>query len=260
MKFKFALVNGGRTEAQPGLRGTCAFCQSEMIAKCGPVKIRHWAHKSNAACDHWWENETEWHRTWKNYFPAEWQEIIHKDAAGERHIADVKTDKEFVIEFQYSAIKSNEAQSRESFYKNMVWIVNGARLKSGYPHFCKGLSNFRNLNNTGFFLSNAPEACFPANWLTRSVSVYFDFQADSKRADLWCLFPGRVDGYAVIACVSQKQFIDLSSATPHLLHAQESLSHITQCIRQERATVAPRADMPAPYMQHTRLSRRRRRL
>ncbi len=260
MRFKFALVNEDRAEAQPGLRGTCAFCQSEMIAKCGPVRIRHWAHKSNASCDHWWENETEWHRIWKNRFPVEWQEIIHKDTAGERHIADIKTDKEFVIEFQHSAIKSSEVQSREAFYKNMAWIVNGACLKSGYPHFCKGVNSLRNLNNTGFFLSTSPEACFPAGWLTSSVPVYFDFQTDSKRADLWCLFPGRVEGYTIIACVSHKQFIELSSTTPHLLRAQEYLSQITQCIRQERTTVAPKVAIPVPYMQHTRLSRRRRRL
>ncbi len=256
MRFKFALVSGDRAEARPGLRGTCAFCQSEMIAKCGPVRIRHWAHKSNASCDHWWENETEWHRAWKNHFPAEWQEIIHKDITGERHIADIKTDKDFVIEFQYSAIKSSEVQSRETFYKNMAWIVNGARLKSGYPHFCKGLSCLRNLNNTGFFLSNSPEACFPANWLTSSVPVYFDFQVDSKRADLWCLFPGRVDGYAVIACVSQKQFIELSSTTPHFLHAQEYLSNIAQCIRQERVSLSPRVNLPAPYARYIKRRRR----
>lgn len=256
MKFKFALVNGDRTEAQPGLRGTCAFCQSEMIAKCGPVRIRHWAHKSNASCDHWWENETEWHRIWKNHFPAEWQEIIHKDTTGERHIADIKTDKGFVIEFQHSVIKSSEVQSREVFYKNMAWIVNGTRLKSGYLRFCKGLSSLRNLNNTGFFLSTSPEACFPANWLTSSVLVYFDFQADSKRADLWCLFPGRVDGHAVIACVSQKQFIELSSTTSHLLRGQEYLSHITQCIRQERAIAPQRVDLLTPYAQYPRRRRR----
>jgi len=254
MKFKFAIVGGEKAEAQPGLRGTCSYCQSDMIAKCGQKRIRHWAHKSIASCDSWWESETEWHRTWKNYFPTEWQEVTHKDAVtGDRHIADVKTDKEFVIEFQHSAIKPNEVQSREAFYKNMAWVIDGTRLKNDYLRFCKGLSALRNLKNTGFFLSTSPEACFPASWLTSSVPVYIDFQASSKRADLWCIFPGRMDGYAVIACVSQKQFIELSSSAPQLLWAQEHLSLIAQCIREERS---PRRVIPAPYARYTRVPRR----
>ncbi len=259
MKFKFALVNGDRAEARPGLRGTCAFCQSEMIAKCGQVRIRHWAHKSKAACDHWWENETEWHRKWKNCFPAEWQEIVHKDTAGEKHIADIKTDKEFVIEFQHSAIKSSEMRNREAFYKNMAWIVDGTCLKGGYLRFCNGKSSLRNLIN-GFYRSTSPEACFPANWLTSSVPVYFDFQADSRIDELWCLFPGQVEGYTIIACVWQKQFIEVSSTNPYLLRRQEDLSSIAQFIREERAAMTPKVDILDPYMQHTRLSRRRRRL
>jgi hypothetical protein len=90
--MRFALVNGQKTEPQPKLQGLCTNCQGEMIAKCGRVKIWHWAHKSKLSCDPWWENETEWHRAWKNNFPAEWQEISNIDpVTGEKHIADVKT-------------------------------------------------------------------------------------------------------------------------------------------------------------------------
>ena len=81
--MKFALVNGEKAEAQKGLRGICVNCPSEMIAKCGDVKIPHWAHKSKVPCDSWWENETEWHRKWKNLFPREWQEKTHTDSATE---------------------------------------------------------------------------------------------------------------------------------------------------------------------------------
>ncbi|MFH1368046.1 MAG: competence protein [Elusimicrobiota bacterium] len=203
----------------------------------------HWAHKSKISCDPWWENETEWHRTWKNNFPQDWQEIIHKDSTtGERHVADIKTDKGFVIEFQHSAIKPDEIKSREDFYKNMVWVIDGTRLKRDHARFYKGFRGLTSLNNTGFFLSTSPEACFPASWLTSLVPVYFDFQGiapinqtDSKLADFWCLFPRHEDGHNVIACVSRKQFIELSSTTPHLLQAQEVLSNIAQFSRQERA-------------------------
>src|SRR5579872_4564917 len=105
MKTKFALVEGQRQEAQPGLTGKCQFCEKPMVAKCGKTRIKHWAHIGKRTCDLWWENETEWHRAWKGHFPAEWQEIVHQAQNGEKHIADVKTDLGWVLEFQHSYIK-----------------------------------------------------------------------------------------------------------------------------------------------------------
>ena len=34
-----------------------------------------------------------------------------------------------VIEFQHSHMDAQERTSREKFYKNMVWVVDGTRLK-----------------------------------------------------------------------------------------------------------------------------------
>ncbi len=247
MKMKFALVNEQKAEPQPGLKGICTFCHSNMIAQCGTKKNWHWAHKSKATCDPWWENETAWHRAWKNQFPMEWQEIIHIDSAtGEKHKADIKTASGLVIEFQYSAIQPAEMQSREAFYKNMVWIVNGTRLKKDYPRFCKEFSSLRPIPGVqGFFLLAFPEECFPENWLTCSVPVYFDFQSnnsidqqDQIRSLLWCLFPDRVEGSAVIAGVSRKQLIELASANPYLLFAHEALSNISKLIRLQRQNMA----------------------
>ena len=39
----------------------------------------------------------------------------------------MKTNQGYAIEFQHSPIKLEERQSREDFYKAMLWIVNGAR-------------------------------------------------------------------------------------------------------------------------------------
>ena len=82
-------------------KGVCPSCGSELIAKCGEIVIHHWAHKKKCS-DHWWENETEWHRNWKDKFPKEWQEVVHFSDDGEKHIADVKTRNGFVIEFQHA--------------------------------------------------------------------------------------------------------------------------------------------------------------
>ena len=248
--MKFALVNGVKTEAQPGLKGICLYCEKDrdMIAKCGKVKIWHWAHKSNASCDPWWENETPWHRAWKNHFPEAWQESSHVDSAtGEKHIADIKTAAGLVIEFQHSAIQPEEVQSREAFYKNMVWVINGTRLKRDYPSFFKGFKGLKPLNIPGFFLSLFPNKCFPESWLNSSVPVYFDFQGlnpigqtDRLRDPLWCLFPGRAEGFAVVAGVPREDFIKFSSKDPRLLFAREMFSNISQVFREKGISAAGR--------------------
>ncbi len=122
--MKFAIVNGDKTEALKGVKGICPNCGSELIAKCGELKMNHWSHKGIRTCDSWWEPETEWHRSWKNHFPNEWQENIRFDELkNEKHIADILPIDNLVIEFQHSHIEPQERISREKFYKNMVWVV-----------------------------------------------------------------------------------------------------------------------------------------
>jgi len=252
--MKFALVNGDKTEARPGLRGTCVNCQSDTIAKCGTVKIRHWAHKSKVPCDPWWENETEWHRAWKNQYPAEWQEKIHIDSTtGEKHIADIKTVDDLIIEFQHSAIHPNEIKSREAFYKNMAWVVDGTRLKKDYPRFCKAFGDLKDTLVEDFFRLFFPNEYLPQSWLESSKPVYFDFQGitplnepDDMRASLWCLLPGRVDQCAIVASISKKQFIDFSSNNLHLLPTRDRYfdeEKRIQLLRAEEAEAKKKIDL-----------------
>ena len=136
--MKYALINNIRTEAAKGAKGICPVCGSDVIAKCGDVKLHHWAHKGIRNCDPWWENETEWHRAWKDNFNPDWQEKILRDApSGEKHIADLRTSHGLVIEFQHSHIDPQERAKREDFYKYMIWVVDGTRLKRDYPRFLK---------------------------------------------------------------------------------------------------------------------------
>ncbi len=138
--MKFALHNDEKKEAETNLKGAvCQVCKSEVIAKCGNIKIHHWAHKSRKKCDHWWENETQWHRAWKNHFPIDWQEVVHISKTGEKHIADVKLPKGLVVEFQHSPIKPEEILARNNFYKNIIWIVDGKRRKTDEKKFEEAL-------------------------------------------------------------------------------------------------------------------------
>ena len=61
-------------------------------------------------------------------FPEDWHEVVHTDEqTGERHVADVKTPSGLVIEFQHSPLDYEELMSREAFYQDMIWVVDGDR-------------------------------------------------------------------------------------------------------------------------------------
>ena len=124
--MQLALVNAEPTEAFPHGRGTCAQCGSEMVAKCGPRIMHHWAHHRSRNCDPWWENETPWHRDWKNLYPINCREVSHVADDGEIHRADVKTNAGIIVELQHSAMSDKERISRETFYQNMVWVLDGS--------------------------------------------------------------------------------------------------------------------------------------
>ncbi len=95
---------------------------------------------------------------------------------GEKHIADVRTSHGLVIEFQHSHIDPEERTARENFYKNMVWVVDGTRLKRDYHRFLKGKKIFVNTKKQGYYFVDFPEECFPSAWLGSLVPVIFDFQ------------------------------------------------------------------------------------
>lgn len=125
--MKYAIVDGKKREAQKsGELGKCICCGKDTIAHCGKIKVNHWKHKSLQVCDSWSELETEWHRSWKNQFPSNFQEVVMKDLdSGEKHIADIYNAKQdVVIEIQNSPITIEEINSREQYYNKLIWIVN----------------------------------------------------------------------------------------------------------------------------------------
>lgn len=156
--MKFALINGERVSPAPKLKGFCPVCKSEVISRCGEHVLWHWAHRSRKNCDQWWENETEWHRSWKDLFPDDWQEVPQKDPyTGEIHVADIKTPNGLVIEFQRSTITPSELISRELFYKKMIWVVDGC--KNEFDKY-----NFNNMRSRP-----DPDGLANFNWFGRST-------------------------------------------------------------------------------------------
>jgi len=203
--MRFALVNGQRQEAQPTLSGECPGCGRPMVAKCGEVRIRHWAHKGNRLCDPWWENETEWHRTWKDQFPADWQEIVHDAGEGERHIADVKTAADWVIEFQHYPITLEERRFREGFYPKLIWVVDGTRRKRDREQFKNARQDAILVGQTALVCKAFSHDCaLLREWVAGTVPMLFDFGDEA----LWWLLATSANGLAYLHRFSRTQFIE----------------------------------------------------
>lgn len=213
--MKYALINGEKTEAAKGAKGLCRYCGSEVIAKCGEIRIDHWAHKGKRRCDPWWENETEWHRSWKDKFPKDWQEVRHTAEDGEVHIADVKTESGWIIEFQHSFLKPEERQKRNAFYRKIVWVVDGLRRSTDIKQFQKMLDDAGLVSKTPLIL----KVRFPEDyrllkeWHDRSALVFFDFQEvqASEQIPLWFLFLKVENSGTYIGHFSRTEFIKLLS-------------------------------------------------
>lgn len=128
----FALVDGVKHEATPKSRGKCPLCQQEVLSKCGEIKVWHWAHYKDESCDSWYEPETEWHKNWKLIFGKDNCEIVISKN-GTRHIGDVLTKGNVIIELQNSPIQKSVIRSREIFFgEKMIWVVNGKHFKDNF--------------------------------------------------------------------------------------------------------------------------------
>ncbi|NOT79946.1 MAG: hypothetical protein HOP07_13205 [Bacteriovoracaceae bacterium] len=217
--MKFAIVDNIKSEPKKGQTGFCLSCGSLMISKCGEKKIHHWSHKGKLECDTWWENETQWHRNWKGHFPEDWQEVVHRDeTTGERHIADVKTDQEWVIEFQHSFLKTDERNSRNAFYKKLVWVVDGKRLKGDEVEIMRAIENGTPFDFTRKIL---PSSCSLLRDWNSNHPVFFDFGQDK----LIVLLPKCHDGMLYVCQFLRSEFIEifLHGSTDKSINFQELL-------------------------------------
>lgn len=210
--MRFALVEGKKAEATKGAKGLCPSCGSEVIARCGEVRVDHWSHKGTRTCDPWWENETDWHRSWKGQFPVDWQEVTHFSEKGEKHIADVKTDNGWVLELQHSYLEPDERRARNAFYPKLVWIVDGLRRKRDKQQFQKAIEE-------SVVVSEKPlirRVRFPGEcrilkeWLDCSALVFFDFQEVKELKDpfLWFLLPGVSSSEAYLMRFARTRFVE----------------------------------------------------
>jgi hypothetical protein len=239
--MKYALIDGEKIEPTPGGVALCQCCGSDVVAKCGKQRVWHWAHKSKTNCDRWWEPETEWHRNWKDNFPKEWQEVVHFAPNGEKHVADVKTPSGLVIEFQHSPISPEEQKAREDFYGDMLWIVDGTRLKRDKTRF---EDDFR---WHGFYYqwhkATPHIAVFPKQWVNCGSTVYFDFGYHDR---LVCLppLPGRTTYYQVPREIFGANFDALTESYGHQFFFCRPQNFVVDYLERERDAFEVDVDIP----------------
>jgi competence protein CoiA len=260
--MKFALINGQRQEAQPNLSGQCPACDQAMIAKCGNVKVWHWAHKGRRICDPWWENETEWHRAWKGQFPESWQEVVHKADNGKKHIADVKTDQGWVIEFQHSPIEPEERRSRDTFYPKLVWVVDGARRKRDRTQFQNALNmSIPTVSGSPVRRIFSDKCVLLEEWAGCRAPVFFDFGGEN----LCWLLSKSPNGPMYVALFSRSDFIEIHRSGEILKASgfDDFVKDISKLVAQYESSpqAQPLKQAPQlPLQSLRRMDRRRRRL
>lgn len=204
--MKFALVSGRRHEAQPGISGKCQNCSRPMVAKCGEHRIWHWAHKGQLMCDSWWENETEWHFNWKANFPNSWREVVCRADDGTKHIADIKTEHGWVIEFQHSSIKPEERRSRDVFYGRLVWIVDGTRRKRDATQFDRAWRDGAAVGHSSIVRRVFADECrLLREWSDSLGPIFIDFGSQT----LGWILPGRMNGAVYVAQFPRSQVIHI---------------------------------------------------
>ena len=244
--MKLALVDGQRREATPDLPGKCPSCGATMVAKCGDVRVWHWAHLGKRHCDFWWEPETEWHRDWKNQFPREWQEITHQAKDGEKHIADVKTDHGWVIEFPHSYIRPEELRSRDTFYPKLVWVVDGLRRKRDRVQFLNASKEGVPVGaNSAVRRVVSDECTILREWAGSHALVFFDF--GDEQVLFWRLAVG-ANGAAYVAPFSRAEFIDIyrNGATQAVRNFDELVKDLSNLVAQYESHLRAQALKHAP--------------
>jgi hypothetical protein len=127
----------------------------------------------------------------------------------------VKTPHGRIVEFQHSYLKPDERRAREAFYKSIIWVVDGLRLKRSNHSFYRSLTERVPLNIPQSQFSVMTQECeLLRTWTNSGVGVYFDFgetEEDVRRFGirmLWRLSPNTRDGFAILNAVSITSFVD----------------------------------------------------
>lgn len=140
MFFAFDQVDGHQVAAQKGLKNVlCGCCKEQVLAKCGEIKIWHFAHEKKSQCEvALYGGMTKWHLEWQERFPEKCREIT-REYFGIRHRADVICNNT-VFECQKKMMPLEVMLERENFWRKagytFYWIFESQKVDSyGEPWF-----------------------------------------------------------------------------------------------------------------------------
>jgi hypothetical protein len=164
----------------------------------------------------------------------------------------VKTDDDWVLEFQHSHIKPDERRSREAFYQRLVWVLDGKRRKKDEPQLLRACER-------GTLLSAisskrripSASASLLRDWAGSRAHVFFDC---SDEQPLWWLAPESNEEWAYVQSLSRAQFVKI-----HRQKEFASLAHnfSISIAHHENRPLPTRPDQPPPRPPTNRLMIRR---
>lgn len=149
---------------------------------------------------------SDWHFKWKAEFPDSWREIIHRADDGTKHIADIKTEHGWVIEFQHSHIEPEERRFRDAFYGRLVWVVDGTRRKRDAAQFERAWNDGTPVGKASSVRRVCADDCvLLREWSDSLAPIFFDLGGQV----LGWLLPGRPNGSVYVTQFPRGSFIHI---------------------------------------------------
>lgn len=164
---------------ETGQRASCPTCENEVIAKCGDVRIDHWAHANTVSkCN--LRDETVWHRMHKKRLLDAGHDIDQpKSMDGEARVIDGRVDDVLGVEFVRTPPQPEEIRLMEDMHGPMVWVL---QREHSYDKFQFGRSW-----DDGTELPSDDEHFYwkrgPKRLLEVGQHLYLDFA--EKKGELW---------------------------------------------------------------------------
>jgi hypothetical protein len=131
---------------------------------------------------------------------------VHHAETGEKHIADVKTGRGWIIEFQHSYLKPEERRSRDAFYRKLIWVVDGTRRKRDKAQFLKAWNEGVPVGANSLVRRAFSDDCvLLREWAGSNAPIFFDFGDPQV---LWWLFARSAGGSTYLAPYSRATFVE----------------------------------------------------
>jgi hypothetical protein len=139
-----------------------------LLPKLGKQLIHHYSHYPNTLCS-LTNPKTIWHENWQKLFKK--TEVAFRKEIG-KHIADIVTENNRVVEIQHSPISEKDIKSREKTYKDMIWIFDIRNEITGSEFVCKD-KNFALVKASKKYLFSTEKETYYdcGNYLLKKIDI-----------------------------------------------------------------------------------------